>query len=391
MDIGVSERPAHSPLGASGAERWMHCPGSVALLKELRLENTDEPDYRSEGTAAHEAIHHCLTAVEGQVLDAWEVVGLSFNGIEITSDIAAAIQVFLDECRAVIADAVVWGSETPIDAPDFHPDFYGTIDFWAITRMGNDLHVKDYKHGIGIAVDVTTPQIKYYAYGVLRNHPDVECVHLSIVQPRGFHEDGPIRGMSMEAADLAAWADGVLLPAMSRTQFDQDLDAGSWCRFCPAKLVCPLMTSLFGTAATCNPKEVIELTDESLGRSYEKVQAVKFYLKAMEEEIFARLQKGRTMAQAKLVAKKANRVFKDGALTVFQARFGDDVWLPRESKSPAEMAKISPEADKLVKEWAYTPQGGLTVAPISDKRIAIKVNTSEEAFAATIEKLTAED
>lgn len=39
--MSTEQRPAHSPLGASSAERWMNCPGSVALLKDLKMETTD--------------------------------------------------------------------------------------------------------------------------------------------------------------------------------------------------------------------------------------------------------------------------------------------------------------------------------------------------------------
>ena len=36
----------HSPLGASGAERWMNCPGSVNLIKSMVLPESDEEDYQ---------------------------------------------------------------------------------------------------------------------------------------------------------------------------------------------------------------------------------------------------------------------------------------------------------------------------------------------------------
>src|SRR6202043_907979 len=82
------------------------------------------------------------------------------------------------------------------------------------------------------------------------------------------------------------------------------------CRFCPAKLVCPLMTSLFGAAMTADPKLVVKLTDESLGRSYKYTAAVKFYLKAMEDETFRRLNCGGEITGVKLVHKRADRVYK---------------------------------------------------------------------------------
>ncbi|MBO8865195.1 DUF2800 domain-containing protein, partial [Staphylococcus aureus] len=34
-------KPLHSPLGASSADRWIHCPGSVALIKALDLPRSD--------------------------------------------------------------------------------------------------------------------------------------------------------------------------------------------------------------------------------------------------------------------------------------------------------------------------------------------------------------
>ena len=65
----------HSPLGASSAERWMNCPGSVALIQALKLEGTDDPEYRKMGTAAHAAAAH-ITLND---MDAWEVVGQKFE------------------------------------------------------------------------------------------------------------------------------------------------------------------------------------------------------------------------------------------------------------------------------------------------------------------------
>ena len=67
----MTDLPAHSPLGASGAERWMNCAGSVTLIKQLALredmEPSDEADWTKEGLAAHDASAFAL--VEG--LDAW--------------------------------------------------------------------------------------------------------------------------------------------------------------------------------------------------------------------------------------------------------------------------------------------------------------------------------
>lgn len=400
--MSTEVRPAHSPLGASSAERWMNCPGSVTLIKNLDLPQSDEPDYRRDGTAAHAALEECMR----NDMDAWEVVGQEFNGVKIDAEIADAIQVFIDTVRAQKTPGCLTYIEFGIDAPDFHPQFYGTLDCGVVDNANATLYINDYKHGEGIMVDVEeNPQIMYYAYGLLRHNPLIERVVLRIIQPRGFHHDGPVRMWETTADHINQWAADVLRPAMLATELDHDLDAGSWCRFCPAKLVCPLMKGLFGAAMMADPKELITFSDDMLDKSYPYREAVKHYLKAMEEQALIRLNGGKTFTNFKLVNKKANRVFKSGPVSIeegetvheykdvselFAARFGATAFEPAVIKSPAEMSKLSPIAKKLVHEFAYTPQTGLTVALTDDNRPAVKVQTTGEMFAGALANLEGE-
>ena len=377
----------HSPLGASGAERWMNCPGSVTLIKNLSLPESDEPDYRAEGTAAHEFLARIL--VSGQ--DAWEMIGqVAENGVECTEEIANAIQVFADTVRPDFAHAsrpriLI---EFPVSSP-VHPAFYGTLDNGVVNEAEHHVFINDYKHGVGVTVEVDdNPQLKYYAFGLLENvHPvdDDWKVTLRIIQPRGFHTEGPVREWSTTAGAIRAWVHEVLVPAMWATELDNDLLAGPWCRFCPAKLVCPMLTGLFRAAATIDPATVVELSNDSLGSDRTLWAAVKLYGAALEAETLRRLQLGYPVKGNKLVAKKADRVWKPQAQVLFVSRFGRAAQTEPELKSPAQMEKISPEAKVLVKEWAFTPQTGLTVALDSDPRQAVKVQTMREAFPSTAE------
>ena len=96
-DDGV-ERPAHSKLGASSAERWMNCPGSTALIDAFAMPESDEPDYRREGIAGHEAAADCLA----RDIDTWEIVGRTYYNTEITPEMAYAVQQYLDRVRPSI-------------------------------------------------------------------------------------------------------------------------------------------------------------------------------------------------------------------------------------------------------------------------------------------------
>lgn len=376
------EKPKHSPLGASGAERWMNCPGSNVLLKTLDLPPTDEADFARDGTAAHEASAHCIL----QCKDSWEVIGNKFyKDVEVTSEMAEAIQIYLDYVNKLRANsAASWWCEFHI-SDDLHPLFYGTVDFGALED--GLLEIVDFKYGAGIVVEPEhNPQLMYYAYGLLQHQPSARRVKLTIVQPRAWHPGAIIRSWETTAEELSEWGTKTLLPAMQAAEIDETLVAGPWCRFCPAKLACPLLSGLFRAAAVINPKTIVNLSDEAAGRDYKLREAVKFYLKAQEDDMMRRLLAGREIADAKLVHKKADRVWKDASEGVFYTQFGDEIYTKPQMLSPAKMEALGPKAKELVKEFSYMPQSGFTVALADDRRIGVKLQSTQAAFGEALAK-----
>jgi hypothetical protein len=397
MTTIIDKRPAHSPLGASGAERWMNCPGSVVLLNHLALPESDEADYTKQGTAMHEAAAHCLN----HGLDTWEVVGQTFHEVEITDDMANAVQLYLDTVRPTMDIALRSYVEFGISSP-VHKDFYGTTDFGAIVTVRDDLpygmlDVTDFKGGEGIYVSAEdNPQMKYYAFGLIDTiersgyitefYPDMP-VRLRIVQGRWYDPADRVREWWTTVGELKAWVKGVLVPAMERAEIDEMLQAGDWCRFCPAKLACPLLYSLFGAAARHNPKEIPHLDNETLGRSYAMAASAKHYIKALEEEAFRRLNSGQVVYGTKLVNKRANRVFKSGAEEAARKQFGEKAFSAPELLSPPALEKISKDAGTFVKSWAFTPESGLTVALENDNRPGVVVRPLAELLGPAIEQV----
>lgn len=388
----AEDRPKHSPLGGSGAERWMNCPGSAVLLRQLHLPPSDESDYAIEGIAAHEAAAILVTNNS----DAWELVGEKFyKDTEVTPDMARHLQMYVDYVRPYRTDpATSWWVEYRISG-DFHPLFYGQLDFAAYKPAV--LRVTDYKHGEGIAVDAEeNAQMKYYAYGMLQNPilSETREVTLAIVQPRAYHPDGPIREWTTTADEIAEWGEKELIPAMQAAEVDGTLTPGPWCRFCPAKLVCPVLKALYRAAATANPKDIAQLTDDQAGRDYELREAVKFYLKAQEDDMMRRLLSGRSVPQAKLVYKKADRVWKPGAEQALKTLAGrtevfspEDIYSKPELKSPSQIEALGKAAKELVKEFAFKPQTGYTVALATDKRMAVNREDPKNTFSDALKKL----
>lgn len=386
----------HSPLGASSAERWMNCPGSVTMIKELELPETDEPSYRAEGTAMHEAAAWALN--NGG--EAWEIAGMEFYGQVITPEMAEGVGVYLDYVRPLARAIDTFGIEYRVSSP-VHPLFFGTADFWALapwSEMGNALHVVDLKGGKGIVVDPEdNAQLKYYAFGVVetlereRSYQigDDVAVVLTIVQPRAFHTAGVVRSWATTAGDIREWVHTELVPAMAAAEIDGTLDAGPWCRFCPAKLACPMLTGLFRAAALASDQKIVQ-SNEMLGLSARYVKAVEHYLKAFREEGLRRAMEGQVIPHTKLVKQKANRVWTEDGRAMAEATFGEKAFTTPELKSPAGIDEL-PGGKKFTKEYAHTPDAGLKWVTEDEPGVAQNVKTLQESQAAFVAAVTAEE
>lgn len=374
----------------------MACPGSNVILQQLDLPESEESDYAKEGTAAHAAAAHCLQ----NGLETWEIVGQTFEGVVVDADMMYSLDMYLSvlaEVRAEHGKVYKELVEYHISG-DFHPLFFGTVDDAIIGEKIID--VTDLKYGAGIAVDVErNPQLMYYAVGILDKFLGPVSVRLRIVQPRAYHADGPVRVWHTTTEELIQWKNDKLIPAMRRAELDTTLTPGDHCRFCPAKLACPVLTSIFGASITADASALVNFSSASLARDYRLMDASKHYWKAVEAEVYRRLSHGQdvtdgtTAGSFKLVPKKANRVLSDEGVAILEGKAVDDDGLPipvpfdddelydRSMKSPAQLDKLGPRGKEFTKRYSYTPQTGLTVAPADDARVGVKILPPSETFA----------
>ena len=359
----------HSPLGASGAERWLECPASFGLIERTGAEDT-ESEHASLGTAAHKLAEQCLESGK----DAWEYVGTKVNGFDVAERDDAidpnAVQVYLDFARPLAEGADFSAAEHPI-GHKFKPNeyFWGTADFVALAGV---LDVVDFKFGIGIGVDPAgNPQLKYYGFGVMMevapDLPDDFPVRLTIVQPR-FASGEPVKSWFTTAGELRTWGNETLLPGMAKAAAGaDDYQTGEHCRFCPAKIHCPKLREDFEMIANAT----VETTDEELDALYLKAGPAKIFIKAMEARLQARLVEGATLKNVKLVAKRTTRDWKEDTEPKLRMTFGDDAY-NKALKSPAQIEKLSAKAKLFVAENAFLPPStGYTLAAATDSAPAV--------------------
>ena len=325
------------------------------------VQDSDEPDYRADGTIAHDIAAKCLENNQ----DAWEFAATQPRFLK---DHVEAVQSYIDfvlnrlkQLRALY-DKVEMRVETKVTHPD-EPNFYGTVDVYLLCYDKGEAvscEVIDYKHGVGIAVDVEdNEQLKYYAGGVQVEHPEIRQFNLVIVQPRAFHRGGPIREWLILADDLAMWMYTTLLPGIKEAQSGAGkLNPGAWCRFCPVKIHCPALGAMARAASTTSVDMVVDLSDEALGYEFTLTKSVEAYTKAIYAEVSKRALSGCEGAW-KIVKKKADRAWIPG----YQA--------PRMSvpMTPAQAELRLDNGKALTAEFARVPDDpGVTVVGLSDKR-----------------------
>lgn len=388
----MAELLAHSPLGGSGAYRWMLCPGSVGYSEGVE---DPESEHAALGTAAHAVGEHCLT----HDMDAWQYLGWGIApdrdafyvpetkgmsddpGITIADKkMADAVQVYLTAVRDAHFDrhqGNFW-VERRFYCPSLHELMYGQSDTVYWSEKERVLDIWDYKHGAGIVVEVQrNPQLMYYGVGILEDlnlWDAVDKVILHVAQPRGFHFDGPLREWAVSTADLRAWAHDVLIPAMDRAMTSTDTASGEHCRFCPARTrACPQLL-----ADANEIQELLDmmkqkggaksLTNEQVGRFLDLSEVLKIAGKAARETGYAREQQGIVIPGWKLGKARSNREWKELAEAAAIKLFGKKkAFTTPEMKSPAKVDEM-PGGKAFTSEHAFKPDKGLQLIRASDSR-----------------------
>jgi len=399
----------HSPLGGSGAARWMQCPGSVRLSYGIEDE---ESEYATRGKAAHALAEMCLKDRR----DAWELVGKGWGlqknivsgGIEGTVDanMADGVQVYLNAVRSLhsfdLDDSfqTAW-VELEFHCPDLHEYFWGKADFVYLDEDDLTLHVWDFKNGFIDVEVIENQQLMYYgcgAFEMLELWGHVHQVVLHICQPNGFSSDGPVREWTISNKDLQTWLDFTLIPAMDRALTSRDTASGEHCRFCPARArACPqilkdmdeLERFVVRLARTNGLEEVMSnlklnvketapaLTDKEVGRYKDLYDVAKIANKEVDNIIFGRMMAGKEIPNRKLVKARSNRTWKGDAGPLLREKFGRQALVPEAIKSPSEVDKMI-GGKQMTARHAFKPDKGLTVARSDDKRMAVDRDPSWE-------------
>ena len=377
----------HAKLSASGAKKWLACPGSVLLEADV----TDNPStYAAEGTTAHALGEAKLRhAIKEYTRAKYHKAIKDLETDDEMEECTDAYRDFVIEqfnaAKQHTADAVLL-LEQRLDFSAWVPEGFGTGD--CIIIGDGKLQIIDLKYGKGVPVRAEgNPQMRLYALGALDAYDflyDIQDVCMCIYQPRIDNIDSVV----MTAAELRAWGESIRPIAEKAFSGAEEYCAGEHCdsNFCKARPICrayadrklELVKYDFQKPARLSPEEISEILEQADALA-KWATLIKDY--ALDEAV----NRGAVFPGYKVVEGRSNRAFTlDDTLIaakLIAKGYNEDSFYPRKLIGLGAMEKYLGKKDfgALLGEFVVKPKGKPTLVPESDRRPAL--NSAEAVLA----------
>jgi hypothetical protein len=356
---------------------------------EKDLPNKSSP-YAAEGTAAHELAEMCLIKDhEPAEYDGEEIVVDKDDTVmkfTVNADMIDAVKTHVDYCRQYFGDHM---TEHKYQLPFLGKGEKGTADFTALDD--GILHVIDYKHGRGVPVEATgNIQGLCYGLGAAEHFKGKEwhTLRITIVQPRAYHADGPIRSWDVPRDELADYIINFAFYAKATQDPNAPLKVGDWCRFCKAKPICPQqlkeaqeVMEMDFSDETSKPVPLNFLSDEQIADLVlNKIKNIEQWCQSVKDYAQSKAEAGTPVPGTKLVATRAVRIFKDKdkAEQVLSARYGEKVYNKKFMSAPQIEKAIGKKEFGEYANMVDKVSTGVTLVPESDKRENVRPSVEDD-------------
>jgi hypothetical protein len=312
---------SHSEFGGSVAARVLRCPASVRLVAKTPARLRRDTIYAQRGAALHAAM--VLLIERERALDS--LAGETIGEYAITrDDVENALRPALAHVDALLDQP---GAEYYLERRVAFPTIenaFGTADL--IVRIDGVANVVDHKFGSGVRVvaradDGVNPQLAFYAaaarHSLSQFFAGVERIVLTILQPQTIEEDAELasstEATSAELDDFVlryrAACEDALGPSPHR-------ERGGWCRFCPAKPICPEHTGPLIDLAQFSPPSATASPDrnaylQALADGLGLIDAIKDLQTALHDQAKQALLAGWVVPGYVLSKGRVNRDWSD--------------------------------------------------------------------------------
>ena len=278
----------HSQLAPSSAAIRMQCPGSRKMMEQFPQDESSPKAL--EGEMAHLVAMNMLNT--GEIMPG------------ATEEMIEGAEMWCDAIRSLLFPVATYLTENRVDCSTLHPVCFGTPDLWSYNSASNTLHVADYKFGNRYVSEFENWQLLSYASGIVAGMPVYDkstlVVHLTIVQPRCYHRDGPVRTWSINGRELEEYT--VRLRENSHLAMTDDAPTitSPNCRDCTARHACQtLQNAAYSIVDMQGDNVPFDLPAAAIGRELATMREALGLLQAradgLENEVLARVRQGQSI------------------------------------------------------------------------------------------------
>lgn len=281
----------------SNLARMMSCLGSVDLIRENTIPNTDRTN-RDEGIKAHVVAFYLYnnTAIPD----------------EIEQEMIDAAQIYVDDIKRIEqktgTNAIIEGF---LAATNYHTSLMGVPDAWLFDKNNNAIYVWDFKYGHSFVNEYQNWQLIGAAMGALSNcnHTADPVIILTVVQPRCYTGKGPVRSWTTSKNELIPYFSNVVsrINEYYEPFLIHECIVSPLCRNCPAGHVCDaLLDAASYSIHLAYDNFPVELSGDTLGRELQSLESAELLLKAridaLKKDAAYRLENGERVRGYSLVS-----------------------------------------------------------------------------------------
>ena len=367
----------HALLSASASHRWMNCPPSAKLCAAEA--NTSSP-YAQQGTDAHELCQYKVERALGRaVSDPTENLDFFDTEMDYCSDqYCSYVLEQYAGAKNLCKDPEIL-IEQRLDFSKWVPEGFGTGD--CVIVADSELHVIDYKHGLGVLVSAEgNSQMMCYALGALELFDgiyDIQTVKMTIFQPRRDN----VSTYEISKEELLKWGNEVLAPtAQLAFNGEGEFHAGEHCQFCKVKATCRKRAEENFKLAQYDFEMPINLNDTEIAAILLQVDELVSWANDIKEYALQQALSGTEYTGFKVVEGRSTRKYTDEDAVAFIVK--DHGFDPYEKKLLGITAMTSllgkKKFEELLSGLIAKPPGKPTLVPNTDKRPAM--STAKDDF-----------
>lgn len=293
----------------SRAERYLTCAGSIALTLLIPEFNSTN-QMQILGTEFHKIFEDII---KNKYFDYYPYIdSMSSNDKKCLRVIQSFFQ-SIDDYQNTNFEA-----EKNLSITFNEVTIQGIAD--CVFVKGKKLYIVDYKHGYIYVEHKNNPQLMIYALMAIQEHQDIEEIELVIIQPNAYGNNGPIRSCIITKDFLNKWFEEVLKIGIEKSIkiIDEPINLDNYtysknCKYCPAKIVCPLIKSKISSQLANNilSENFNDIKAEDISEIIELHECVNMTVALLEETI--------------LSEKNSTNSVPEG-LVVYSGREGNRTW-----------------------------------------------------------------